>query len=53
MPKKIVAIGGDGVGPEVVNAACYVLENMGLNSAAEILKKMAKKVNFQTSCKMC
>nr|MDO8132678.1 isocitrate/isopropylmalate dehydrogenase family protein [Candidatus Njordarchaeum guaymaensis] len=30
MTKKIVAMGGDGVGPEVVNATCHILENMGL-----------------------
>jgi len=27
--KRLVALGGDGVGPEVVDAACYVLENAG------------------------
>ncbi len=27
MPKKrVIAIGGDGVGPEIVNATCYILE---------------------------
>nr|MDO8100618.1 isocitrate/isopropylmalate dehydrogenase family protein [Candidatus Njordarchaeota archaeon] len=31
MTKRITAMGGDGVGPEVVNAACYVLENMGID----------------------
>ena len=29
--KKIVALGGDGVGPEVVDATCYVLENAGFD----------------------
>ena len=29
--KKVVALGGDGVGPEVVDAACHVLENAGFN----------------------
>ncbi|WXG44051.1 MAG: isocitrate/isopropylmalate dehydrogenase family protein [Promethearchaeati archaeon SRVP18_Atabeyarchaeia-1] len=31
MAKKVVAMGGDGVGPEVVNAACTILESMGLD----------------------
>jgi isocitrate/isopropylmalate dehydrogenase len=31
MAKKVVAMGGDGVGPEVVNATCSVLESMGLD----------------------
>jgi isocitrate/isopropylmalate dehydrogenase len=31
MTKRITAMGGDGVGPEVVNATCYILENMGLD----------------------
>jgi isocitrate/isopropylmalate dehydrogenase len=31
MTKRIVAMGGDGVGPEVVNATTYILENMGLD----------------------
>lgn len=26
--KKVVALGGDGVGPEVVDAVCYILENI-------------------------
>ena len=25
--RKVVALGGDGVGPEVINATCYILEN--------------------------
>ena len=25
--KRIVALGGDGIGPEVVDAACHVLEH--------------------------
>ena len=29
--KRVVSLGGDGVGPEVVNAACYVLENAGFD----------------------
>jgi isocitrate/isopropylmalate dehydrogenase len=36
MAKNVVALGGDGVGPEVVDAACSILENMGLG--IEILK---------------
>jgi isocitrate/isopropylmalate dehydrogenase len=36
MTKKIVAMGGDGVGPEVVNVTSSILENMGLN--IEIVK---------------
>nr|MDO8090562.1 isocitrate/isopropylmalate family dehydrogenase [Candidatus Sigynarchaeota archaeon] len=36
MTKKIVALGGDGIGPEVVDAAIQVLESMGLD--IEILK---------------
>ncbi|WXG41945.1 MAG: isocitrate/isopropylmalate dehydrogenase family protein [Candidatus Freyarchaeum deiterrae] len=31
MTKKIVALGGDGIGPEVVDAAIQVLESMGLD----------------------
>ncbi len=27
--KKVVALGGDGVGPEVVDATCQVLEGAG------------------------
>nr|MDO8078197.1 isocitrate/isopropylmalate dehydrogenase family protein [Candidatus Freyarchaeota archaeon] len=38
MTKKIVALGGDGIGPEVVDAAVQVLESMGLN--IEILKPL-------------
>jgi isocitrate/isopropylmalate dehydrogenase len=34
--KRVVALGGDGVGPEVVDATCYVLENAGFD--LEILK---------------
>ena len=37
--KTIVALGGDGVGPEVVDAACYILEGAGF--ALEVLKPMA------------
>jgi isocitrate/isopropylmalate dehydrogenase len=29
--KKIIALGGDGVGPEVVDAACWILEHAGFN----------------------
>jgi isocitrate/isopropylmalate dehydrogenase len=29
--KKVAAMGGDGVGPEVVNATCSVLDGMGLD----------------------
>ena len=42
MPKKLVAIGGDGVGPEVINAACYVLDTMGLD--LEIIKPFPKRM---------
>jgi isocitrate/isopropylmalate dehydrogenase len=31
MARKVVAMGGDGVGPEVVNATTTILENMGLD----------------------
>lgn len=34
--KKVVALGGDGVGPEVVDATCFILENA--NFGLEILK---------------
>jgi isocitrate/isopropylmalate dehydrogenase len=34
--KKIVALGGDGIGPEVVDATCYVLEHAGFD--LEIIK---------------
>ncbi len=34
--KKVVALGGDGIGPEVVNAACRILENCPFD--LEILK---------------
>ena len=34
--KKVVAVGGDGVGPEVVDATCHVLENAGFD--LEIIK---------------
>ena len=34
--KKIVALGGDGVGPEIVDATCYVLEHAGFD--LEIIK---------------
>ncbi len=34
--KRIVALGGDGIGPEVVDATCYVLEKAGFD--LEILK---------------
>ena len=37
--KTIVALGGDGVGPEVVGAACHILEGAGF--ALEILKPAA------------
>lgn len=30
MSKRIVALGGDGVGPEVTDVACNILENMEL-----------------------
>jgi len=36
MSKKIVVLGGDGVGPEVTDVACGILENMELGF--EILK---------------
>jgi 3-isopropylmalate dehydrogenase len=36
MGKRIVALGGDGVGPEVMDVACSILENMELGF--EILK---------------
>lgn len=42
MPKKIVAIGGDGVGPEVINAACSVLESMSLE--LETIKPFPKEM---------
>lgn len=29
--KTVVALGGDGIGPEVVNATCYILEKAGFN----------------------
>ena len=38
MAKKIVALGGDGIGPEVVDATCYVLEHAGFD--LEILKPL-------------
>ena len=31
MAKKVLAIGGDGIGPEITGAACYVLEKAGFN----------------------
>lgn len=31
MTKNVIALGGDGVGPEVVNATCSILGNMGLD----------------------
>jgi isocitrate/isopropylmalate dehydrogenase len=31
LAKKVVAMGGDGVGPEVVNATCSILDGMGLD----------------------
>jgi len=34
--KKVVALGGDGIGPEVVDATCYVLEHAGFE--LEIVK---------------
>jgi len=34
--KKIVALGGDGIGPEVVDATCHVLEHAGFD--LEIIK---------------
>ncbi len=34
--KKVVALGGDGVGPEVVNATCFVFENAGFD--LEVIK---------------
>ena len=34
--KKVVALGGDGVGPEVVDATCHVLQNAGFD--LEIIK---------------
>ena len=34
--KKVVALGGDGVGPEVVDATCYILENTGFD--LEVIK---------------
>ena len=38
-PKKIItALGGDGIGPEVVNATVYVLEGMNINGLE--IKKM-------------
>jgi 3-isopropylmalate dehydrogenase len=38
LTKKIVALGGDGIGPEVVDSAIQVLESMGLD--LEILKPL-------------
>jgi len=46
MTKKIVAMGGDGVGPEVVNATCHILENMGLD--IEITKPPAGEVAIKS-----
>jgi isocitrate/isopropylmalate dehydrogenase len=37
--KKVIALGGDGVGPEVVDCACYVLEGAGFD--LEIMKPPA------------
>jgi len=34
--KKVIALGGDGIGPEVIDAACYVLENA--NFDLELIK---------------
>lgn len=31
MSKRVVALGGDGVGPEVINATCYILEKCGFD----------------------
>lgn len=36
--KKVVALGGDGVGPEVVDATCYILENAGFD--LEVVKPL-------------
>lgn len=43
--KKVVAIGGDGVGPEVVDATCYVLENAKFD--LEIVKPLAGEAAFK------
>lgn len=36
MSNKVVALGGDGVGPEVIDATCYILEKSGFD--LEIIK---------------
>ena len=43
--KTIVALGGDGVGPEVVEAACQILEGAGF--ALEILKPPAGEIALE------
>ena len=57
--KKIVALGGDGVGPEVVSATCYILENAGFEldiekppHAEEALKKYNNPFPDETK-KLC
>lgn len=43
--RRVVALGGDGVGPEVVNATCYVLENSDFN--VEIIKPACGEAAFE------
>ena len=43
--KKIIALGGDGVGPEVMEVACYILEKAGY--ALDILKPLCGSEAFQ------
>lgn len=43
--KKVVALGGDGVGPEVVDAACFVLEKAGFD--LEIIKPPCGEAAFE------
>jgi 3-isopropylmalate dehydrogenase len=44
--KKIVALGGDGVGPEVMEVTCHILEKAGY--ALEILKPLCGNEAFKT-----
>lgn len=43
--KTVAALGGDGIGPEVVDAACYILEKAGFNL------KIVKPLNGEQAVK--
>jgi isocitrate/isopropylmalate dehydrogenase len=57
--KKVVALGGDGIGPEVVDATCYILEGAGFNLDivkplnGDLAVKQGKEAFSEETKKLC